>query len=99
MENKVQLHRPSPVNRYLEIAKQTKMPLAIYFNDGEVIPSCIILELDSINLLVKSVDLKNVSVGVESVLTRSSIKRITSALEREYTFKDVAPVVGHTATI
>jgi len=80
MENKVQLHRPSPVNRYLEIAKQTKLPLAVYFNDGDVIPSCLILESDTLNLLVKTIDFdKEPMVGEEFVITRASIKKIGTA--------------------
>jgi hypothetical protein len=75
---------PSGPNMYLQLARQTKTPLAIYFTDGEVIPSCIIVELDSANLLIKTVDLKNVCTGEESIITRASIKRITSTLEHEH---------------
>lgn len=71
-------------NKYLQLALQTKTPLAIHFNDGEVIPSCVLLEIDSFNLLVKTVDLKNASVGKESIITRASIKQITSTLEHEH---------------
>ena len=71
-------------NKYLQLALQTKTPLAIHFNDGDVIPSCVILEIDSFNLLVKTVDLKNATAGAESVITRASIKRITSTLEHEH---------------
>ena len=75
---------PSGPNKYLQLARQTKCPLAIYFTDGDVIPSCVIVEFDSNNLLVKTIDLKNISAGEESVLTRASIKRITSTLEHEH---------------
>jgi hypothetical protein len=71
-------------NKYLQLALQTKTPLAIHFNDGEVIPSCIILETDSFNLLIKSVDLNGGPAGEESVVTRASIKRITSTLEHNH---------------
>jgi hypothetical protein len=71
-------------NKYLQLALQTKTPLAIHFNDGDVIPSCVILEIDSFNLLVKTVDLKNATAGAESIITRASIKRITSTLEHEH---------------
>ena len=85
MNNTTQMHRPSPVNRYLEIAKQTKTPLAIYFADGDVIPSCVLMEVDSLNLLVKTVDLDgDKAAGVESIITRSTIKRITSTLEHNH---------------
>ena len=75
---------PSGPNKYLQLARQTKTPLAIHFNDGEVIPSCIILELDSFNLLIKTVDLNGGAAGEESVVTRASIKRITSTLEHNH---------------
>jgi hypothetical protein len=71
-------------NKYLQLAMQTKTPLAIHFNDGDVIPSCIILELDSFNLLIKTVDLDGGAAGEESVVTRASIKRITSTLEHNH---------------
>jgi hypothetical protein len=85
MSEHTQAHRPSPVNRYLEIAKQTKLPMKIIFNDGDVIPSCIIVELDSLNLLIKTIDLAAVpekglgAIGEESVVTRASIKQICAA--------------------
>jgi len=69
---------PSGPNKYLQLARQTKTPLAIYFNDGTVIPSCVILELDSFNLLIKTVDLDSCEPGVESVVTRAVIKHITA---------------------
>ena len=76
---------PSGPNKYLQLARQTKCPLAIIFNDGEVIPSCVIVELDSLNLLIKTVDLDGEKpAGVESVVTRASIKRITSTLEHNH---------------
>ena len=71
-------------NKYLQLALQTKTPLAIYFTDGEVTPSCVILEIDSFNLLVRTVDLQNASVGAESIINRASIKRITSTLEHNH---------------
>jgi hypothetical protein len=56
---------------------QTKVPLDIHFNDGEILNSCIIMELDTLNLLVKVVDLDTCTVGEEAVITRSSIKKIS----------------------
>ena len=35
--------QPSGANKYLVIAMQTKVPLSIHFNDGEEVPSCVIL--------------------------------------------------------
>ena len=85
MNNTTQMHRPSPVNRYLDIAKQTKTPLAIYFADGDVIPACVLIEADSLNLLVRTVDLDGVKVaGEEFVITRASIKKIGSTLEHNH---------------
>jgi len=75
---------PSGPNKYLQLARQTKCPLAITFDDGEVIPSCIILELDSLSLLIKTVDLNGDKAGTESVINRHLIKRITSAVEHSY---------------
>ena len=64
-------------NKYLQLARQTKCPLAIYFADGDVIPSCVILEVDTLNLLVKTIDVdKDEMMGKEFVITRSSIKKI-----------------------
>ena len=68
--------QPSGPNKYLQFARQTKCPLDIYFNDGEVLRSCIIMELDTLNLLVKVVDLDTCKVSDEAVITRSSIKKI-----------------------
>ncbi len=72
-------------NKYLQLAKQTKCPLAIYFNDGEVIPSCILLEVDTLNVLIKTVDLDGVKPPCEEfVITRASIRKIGTALEHNY---------------
>lgn len=82
MNNNNSLHpaqQASGPNKYLQLARQTKCPLAIYFNDGDVIPSCIVMELDSVNLLIKTIDLENVKVGEEMVITRAHIKKITPA--------------------
>jgi hypothetical protein len=85
MNTTTQMHRPSPVNRYLDIAKATKTPLAIYFADGDVIPSCVLLEVDSLNLLIKTVDLDGVKLpGDEFVITRATIKKIGSTLEHNH---------------
>jgi hypothetical protein len=72
-------------NKYLQLARATKCPLAIYFNDGEVIPSCILLEVDTLNVLVKTVDLDGAKpAGEEFVITRASIRKIGSSLEHNH---------------
>lgn len=71
-------------NKYLQLARQTKCPLAIYFADGDVIPSCILLEVDTLNLLIKTIDIDGGRMGEESIITRASIKRISTALEHEH---------------
>ena len=72
-------------NKYLQLARQTKCPLAIYFNDGEVLPSCILLEVDTLNVLVKSIDFdKDPIVGEEFVITRAAIRKIGAALEHNH---------------
>jgi len=70
-------------NKYLQLARATKCPLAIYFADGEVIPACVLLEVDTLNLLIKTVDFDG-GAGEESIITRANIKRITSTLEHEH---------------
>jgi hypothetical protein len=62
-------------NKYLHIAMQTKAPLAIHFNDGEVITLCVIMALDTLNLLV-NVLRPDLTPSHEMVCTRSSIKKI-----------------------
>jgi len=71
--------RPSGPNKYLQLAMLGKVPMAIHFNDGEVVAECILLELDTLNLLVKVVD-----GGQEMVVTRSSIKKIVTTAEHNY---------------
>lgn len=72
-------------NKYLQLARATKCPLAIHFADGDVIPSCILLEVDTLNLLVKTVDFqKNPMMGEEFVITRASIKKIGATLEHNH---------------
>jgi hypothetical protein len=72
-------------NKYLQLAKQTKCPLAIYFNDGEVIPSCILLEVDTLNVLIQTIDFdKEPMVGEEFVITRASIRKIGATLEHNH---------------
>jgi hypothetical protein len=72
-------------NKYLQLARATKCPLAIHFADGDVIPSCILLEVDTLNLLVKTVDFeKDPMVGEEFVITRVSIKKIGATLEHNH---------------
>lgn len=72
-------------NKYLQLARQTKCPLVIYFADGSVIPSCILMEVDTLNLLIKTVDLDGgKAAGEEFVITRASIKKIGSTLEHNH---------------
>lgn len=83
MDNKTdfKLHRPTAINRYLECAKSTRVPLTLHFLDGEVLPQCIILELDSINLLVQAITADKCH---DVVVIRSSLKKIESTAEYEY---------------
>jgi hypothetical protein len=54
---------------------QTKVPLSIHFNDGEEVPSCVILAVDALNLLVRALN-PDLTPSHEMVVTRSSIKKI-----------------------
>jgi hypothetical protein len=72
-------------NKYLQLARQTKCPLAIHFADGTIIPSCVLLEVDTLNLLVKTVDLDGLNpAGEEFVITRAAIKKIGSTAEHNH---------------
>jgi len=72
-------------NKYLQLARATKCPLVIHFADGDVIPSCILLEVDTLNLLVRTVDFdKDPILGEEFVITRASIKKIGATLEHNH---------------
>jgi hypothetical protein len=73
--------QPSGANKYLLIAMQTKLPLSIHFNDGEVIASCIIMAVDALNLLVKALN-PDLTPSHEMVVTRSSIKKIVFGLHK-----------------
>jgi hypothetical protein len=75
--------RISGPNKFLQLAMQTKVPLDIHFNDGEILRSCFIVEFDSLNLLVKIIDLKTCTVGEEAVITRSSLKKMVFNAEKE----------------
>ena len=70
-------------NKYLHIAMQTRLPLAIHFNDGEVVPVCIISALDTLNLLVTVLN-TDLTPSHEMVVTRSSIKKIVTSVEHNY---------------
>ena len=70
--------KPSGPNKYLQLALLTNVPLTIHFADGEVINECLLIELDTLNLLVKVI-----SSGEEMVITRSTIKKIVTTLEHE----------------
>ena len=71
--------KPSGPNKYLQLAMLGKVPMAIHFTDGEVVNECLLLELDTLNLLVKVVDSQQ-----EMVVTRSSIKKIVTTAENNY---------------
>jgi hypothetical protein len=71
-------------NKYLNIAKLSKSVMAIYFNDGDHIPACVLLEFDTLNLLVKSIDMTGEKPDEEMVITRSSIKKIVTTAEDNY---------------
>ena len=72
-------------NKYLQLARATGTPLAIHFADGDVIPACLLLEVDTLNLLIKTVDLNGEkAAGEEFVITRASIKKIGSTLEHNH---------------
>lgn len=79
-DNRHPAQKPSGPNKYLQLAMLTKVPLAIYFSDGEVVDDCILMELDTLNLLVKVV-----GSGQEMVVTRSTIKKIVTTAENNYT--------------
>jgi hypothetical protein len=72
--------KSSGPNKYLQLALLTNVPLTIHFADGEVISECLLIELDTLNLLVRVV-----SSGTEMVITRSTIKKIVTAQENECT--------------
>jgi hypothetical protein len=74
--------RISGPNKYLQLAMQTKVPLDIYFTDGEIMKSCFIVEFDALNLLIKGVDLNKCTLGEEAVITRATIKKIVFNGER-----------------
>jgi hypothetical protein len=78
-DNRHPAQRISGPNKYLQLAMLTKVPLAIHFNDGEVVAECLLMELDTLNLLVKVV-----CSGQEMVVTRSSIKKIITTAEHNY---------------
>lgn len=70
--------QPSGPNKFLQLAKLGKAPLAIHFTDGEVIPECILLEFDTLNLLVTVIG------GNDLVITRSTVKKIITTAEHNY---------------
>jgi hypothetical protein len=55
--------------------------LAIHFNDGEVVPLCIIIALDTLNLLVNVVN-PDLTPSHDMVVTRSSVKKIVCGLTK-----------------
>lgn len=79
--------QPSGPNKFLHIAIQTKVPLAIHFNDGEVVPLCIVLSLDTLNLLVNVVN-TDLTPSHDMVVTRSSIKKIVCGQHKGATTND-----------
>ncbi len=80
-DNRHPAQQPSGPNKYLHIAMQTKVPLAIHFIDGEVVETCIIVALDTFNLLVSVLN-PDLTPSHEIVVTRSSIKKIVFGLNR-----------------
>ena len=81
VDNRHPAQQTSGPNKYLNIAMQTKVPLAIYFNDGEVVEPCIITALDTLNLLVSVLN-PDLTPSHEMVVTRSSIKKIVFGLHK-----------------
>jgi hypothetical protein len=73
--------QPSGPNKYLHIAMQTKVPLTLHFCDGEVIQVCIILALDTLNLLI-SVLKDDLTPSHDMVVTRSNIKKIVFGIQK-----------------
>lgn len=69
--------QPSGPNKFLHIAVQTKVPLAIHFTDGEVVSPCVILAVDTLNLLITALN-PDFTPSQDMVVTRSSIKKIIS---------------------
>ena len=83
VDNRHPAQQPSGPNKYLHIAIQTKVPMSIHFIDGEVVEECIILALDTLNLLVSVLN-SDLTPSHEMVVTRSSIKKIVTSLEHQY---------------
>ena len=73
--------QPSGPNKYLHIAVQTKVPLSIYFVDGEVIEVCCIMSLDTFNLLVTVLNTE-MTPSHEVVVVRSSIKKLVFGVHK-----------------
>ena len=79
--------QPSGPNKFLHIAMQTKVPLAIHFTDGEVVPLCIIVSIDTFNLLVNVLN-ADLTPSQDMVVTRSSIKKILCGHNKGATTND-----------
>lgn len=71
--------KPSGPNGYLQICLVTGIPLALHFADGEVIEECVLVQFDSLNLLVKVVNTQQ-----EMIVTRATIKKIVTTAEQNY---------------
>jgi len=78
-DNRHPAQKPSGPNGYLQICLVTGVPLALHFADGEVIEECVLVQFDSLNLLVKIV-----SSQQEMIVTRSSLKKIVTTAENNY---------------
>ena len=78
-DNRHPAQKPSGPNGYLQICLVTGVPLALHFADGEVIEECVLVQFDSLNLLVKIV-----SSQQEMIVTRSSLKKIVTTAEHNY---------------
>ena len=74
--------RPSGPNAYLQICLLTKVPLTIHFTDGEIVKECLLVQMDTLNLL-----LKVVATGQEFVVHGQTLRRL-KAPTKEHTTND-----------
>ena len=65
--------KPSGPNAYLQICLVTKVPINIHFTDGEIVAGCLLVQFDTLNLLVQVI-----ATGQEMIVTRSSVKKIVT---------------------
>ena len=86
VDNRHPAQQLSGPNKYLHLAMQTKVPLTIHFNDGEVITVCTVLALDALNLLINVLK-DDLTPSHEAVVTRASIKKIIFGITKGATTK------------